>query len=68
MTGRKLKSQCLSVPEKTVLVTCFKHTQLVGHAFATVWSYDGGLLSDVRIRNVTDYISRCCWVGYPASS
>lgn len=44
MTDRKLKSLLLSVPEKTVLVTCFKHTQLVGHAFATVWRFNGGLL------------------------
>ncbi|KAN0111754.1 hypothetical protein V8E52_008134 [Russula decolorans] len=44
MTGKKLKSQCLSVPEKTVLVTCFKHTQLVGHAFTTVWRFNGGVV------------------------
>ncbi|KAF8496764.1 hypothetical protein F5888DRAFT_1614366, partial [Russula emetica] len=34
----------LSVPEKTVLVTCFMHTQLVGHAFATVWSFNSGVV------------------------
>lgn len=46
MSGRRLKSQCLSIPESTVLVTCFKDEDLVGHAFATVWNFEGGLLYD----------------------
>ncbi|KAF8812722.1 hypothetical protein BYT27DRAFT_6406453 [Phlegmacium glaucopus] len=44
MTGQKLRAQCLSAPERTVLVTCFKHNDLVGHAFATVWNYEGGVV------------------------
>jgi len=44
MTSSKLRSQCVSCPEKTVLVTCFQHEQLVGHAFASVWDFDGGVV------------------------
>ena len=33
----RLRSDYLS-PSQTVLVTCFKQNQLVGHAFATVWN------------------------------
>lgn len=44
MTSAKLRAQCLSHPENTVLVTCYlqvehEHPQLYGHAFATVWDY-----------------------------
>lgn len=42
MAGSKLRTQCVSVPEKTVLVTCFQHEQLVGHAFASVWDFEDG--------------------------
>ena len=38
MSGVRLRAQCVSNPMKTVLVTCFKQNQLVGHAFATVWN------------------------------
>ncbi|KAG1775130.1 hypothetical protein EV702DRAFT_1120677 [Suillus placidus] len=43
MTGSKLRSQSVSVPDHTVLVTCFQHDKLVGHAFASVWSFEGGV-------------------------
>ncbi|KAG1868786.1 hypothetical protein C8R48DRAFT_771555 [Suillus tomentosus] len=44
MTSAKLRAQCLSHPENTVLVTCYlqvehDHPQLYGHAFATVWDH-----------------------------
>jgi hypothetical protein len=42
MAGSKLQTRCVSVPDKTVLVTCFQHEQLVGHAFASVWEYEFG--------------------------
>jgi len=44
MSGNKLQTQCVSVPLKTVLVTCFNHEQLVGHAFASIWDFDGGVV------------------------
>jgi len=44
MSGPRLKKQCLSNPEKTVLVTCFNDEVLLGHAFATVWNCDGGIV------------------------
>jgi hypothetical protein len=42
MTGSRLRNQCVSIPDHTVLVTCFQHEQLVGHAFASVWPFEGG--------------------------
>ncbi|KAG1746958.1 hypothetical protein EDB19DRAFT_1848448 [Suillus lakei] len=44
MTGSKLRSQSVSIPDHTVLVTCFQHEKLVGHAFASVWSFEGGVV------------------------
>ena len=42
MASSKLWTQCVFVSDQTVLVTCFHHQQLVGHAFASVWSFNGG--------------------------
>ncbi|KAF5323171.1 hypothetical protein D9619_013734 [Psilocybe cf. subviscida] len=42
MSAARLREQSLSVPDQTVLATCKIDDKLVGHAFATVWSYDGG--------------------------
>ncbi|KAG1885931.1 uncharacterized protein F5891DRAFT_968999 [Suillus fuscotomentosus] len=47
MTGARLRSQCLSHLESSVLVTCYiqvgplesEHPQLYGHTFSTVWDY-----------------------------
>ena len=44
MSGARLKKQCLSTPDATVLVTCFKDGDLLGHAFTTVWDYNGGMV------------------------
>ena len=44
MTGSRLRTQCVSVPEKTVLVTCMLHDELVAHAFASVWTFEHGNL------------------------
>lgn len=44
MTGSKLRSQSASIPDHTVLVTCFQNEKLVGHAFASVWSFEGGVV------------------------
>jgi len=53
----RLRAQCLSNPSQTVLVTCFKQNQLIGHAFATVWNTSIGtvgwvtqLVVDVGVR------------------
>ena len=42
MAGSKLRTQCVSIPDKTVLVTCFRNEQLIGHAFASVWDFEHG--------------------------
>lgn len=48
MSGHRLHEQSVSVPESTVLAACYWKNQdsddleLVGHAFATVWDYNGG--------------------------
>ena len=42
MTGSKLQTQCVSIPNKTVLVTCFHHEQLIGHALTIVWNFEHG--------------------------
>jgi hypothetical protein len=52
MSVARLQKQCVAVPGKTVLITCYQqpnlslhnagNAKLVGHAFATVWKYDGG--------------------------
>ncbi|KAG1792604.1 uncharacterized protein HD556DRAFT_1239177 [Suillus plorans] len=47
MTGARLRAQCLSHPENTVLVTCHLQVdpsesecpKLCGHAFASMWNY-----------------------------
>jgi N-acetylglutamate synthase-like GNAT family acetyltransferase len=44
MSAALLKKQYLSTPDKTVLVACFEDGDLLGHAFATVWDYDGGMV------------------------
>lgn len=36
----KLKAECLSRPEDSVLVTCYRNDQLIGQAFATNWAYE----------------------------
>lgn len=68
MNAARLRSQCLSVPQNTVLVTCFKDSTLLGHAFATVWKYDGGsLISDHHHHNNADRsVIRYHWLGHPA--
>ncbi|TBU38820.1 hypothetical protein BD309DRAFT_873564 [Dichomitus squalens] len=38
MNATKLRAQCLSNPEDSVLVLRYKEEQLVGHAFATKWA------------------------------
>ncbi|OJA07857.1 hypothetical protein AZE42_12723 [Rhizopogon vesiculosus] len=46
MNSSRLRAQCVSSPEKTLLVTCFQvdttatlPDQLIGYAFGTVWDY-----------------------------
>lgn len=56
MAGSKLRTQCVSIPDQTVLVTCFHHQQLVGHAFASVWSFDGGTSKHILLWSSIAYI------------
>jgi hypothetical protein len=60
MSGRKLREQCVSNPQNTVLIVCYERIpyandtndlELVGHAFATVWDYPGGTQSSISIVN-----------------
>lgn len=79
MSGLRLRKQCVSIPEKTVLVACYQtpivanqqhRRKLVGHAFATVWDYNGGnffFLIDHRLPLLTHHILvRNSWLGHPA--
>ena len=50
MSGARLWKQCVAVPERTVLTICYQqpnlgNDKLVGHAFTTIWEYDGGNFS-----------------------
>jgi len=46
LNSKKLRAQSLEPPTSSVLVTCIKpdSDELIGHAFATVWNYDGGIV------------------------
>ncbi|KAJ7237589.1 hypothetical protein C8J57DRAFT_1193903 [Mycena rebaudengoi] len=41
MGAAKLRDQCLSDPEHSMLVLCTIDNDVVGHAFGTVWQYNG---------------------------
>jgi len=58
----RLRAQCLSNPSQTVLVTCFKQNQLVGHAFATVWNTSIGTVGWVT-QLVVDMGVRRRWIA-----
>lgn len=42
MPPAKLRRECMSAPERTVLSTCMQDGVLIGHAFGTVWDYEDG--------------------------
>ncbi|KAK7690439.1 hypothetical protein QCA50_005537 [Cerrena zonata] len=44
MNAGKLRQQCISDAEHTVLAVCTLDGVLIGHAFAVVWQTDGGSL------------------------
>ena len=68
MTGSRLRAQCVSSPSQTVLVTCFKQNQLVGHAFASVWNTSIGKQrgsffcylnsTDIKIEGTVGWVSQ----------
>jgi len=62
MNGARLRAQCLSNPNQTILVTCFKQNKLVGHAFATVWDTEVGSIGWVT-QLVVDQEVRKCWIA-----
>ncbi|KAJ7252130.1 hypothetical protein B0H12DRAFT_1234007 [Mycena haematopus] len=41
MSAAKLRDQCFSDPEHSMLALCTADNAIVGHAFATVWQYNG---------------------------
>lgn len=74
MSARRLREQCVAVPNSTILVVCYgsKKTgqglddvELVGHAFASVWDFNGGnchfILSITTIVNIY-YLCRVGWI------
>lgn len=67
MAVSKLTTQCISVPDKIILVMCFRHEQLVGHAFASVWDFELGeptcYLTHLFIEHL--YFLRCCRMDHP---
>ncbi|KAH9851392.1 hypothetical protein C2E23DRAFT_830748 [Lenzites betulinus] len=44
MSAAKLRKECLSAPENSLIVTCFLEGDLVGHACVTKWRYEGGYI------------------------
>jgi len=60
MSGSHLRAQCVSSPSQTVLVTCFKQNQLVGHAFASVWNTSIGTVGWVSQLVVDMDVRRRC--------
>jgi hypothetical protein len=64
MTPEKLRAECLSSPDKTVLSLCRAleengSSRLLGHAFANVWEYE----------KPDGYRSKSyCWLGNSARS
>ncbi|KAF8653532.1 hypothetical protein AX16_003916 [Volvariella volvacea WC 439] len=44
MNASKLRTQCLSEPSQTRLATCSVGGKLVGHAFATSWDSESGIV------------------------
>ena len=43
MSWTRIRDQFIPVPDRSVLVTCYRQdSELVGHAFATVWDYENG--------------------------
>lgn len=64
LSGKKLRDLYVACPEKTVLVTCFGSTQLLGHAFATVWEFDGGTLTIYLYKLRTLISNRHYWLDH----
>lgn len=67
MPAGKLKKMIFAAPESTALATCTVGGILIGHAFAAVWSYDGGECvcscgSSGCQDLYTTYIGRSAWV------
>ena len=71
MSGPRLRKQCVAVPDSTVLVTCYQQVkdtdelELVGHAFATAWDYDGGNIFPFIVIIITHIPVRKSWLGDP---
>lgn len=64
MSNRKLREQCLPIPQSSALAVCFDYDKLVGHAFGTIWRYDGGVLIDLSILFMIhhDWIGTVLWI------
>jgi hypothetical protein len=69
MSVGRLREELLSSVENTVLVVCYQleatgGLELVGHAFATAWDYEGGMPSSHlgRFLSLTHVLGRVGWV------
>ena len=72
LSTSKLRKQLLSVPQNTVLVVCYQPEEggwleLVGHAFATAWDYDGGKpILKINCYCSNPFVVRPCRLGHTA--
>ena len=63
MSSKKLLDQYVTHPDKTVLVTCFGDTQLLGHAFASIWEVDGSTCQNIFIYTQNSYFQQVSLAG-----
>lgn len=50
MSPAKLRKECLSDPDKSLIVTCTLDGELVGHACITKWRYQQGVRINLPYR------------------
>lgn len=68
MSSQKLKKQCLSDPEHTILALCkTPNHEVIGHAFATYWNYGPGALRSSLyslhlLHNTPHRLGEVCWI------
>ena len=72
MTPARLRRECLSDPENTVLSMMFVNNELVGHAIATRWHHQEGKASSCCVFDLyyvlNSVINRLCLLDNTAGS
>jgi hypothetical protein len=71
LSASQLRKQFILAPENTVLVVCYESKEdglleLVGHAFATVWDYEGGMPTFEDEILLLIPVIRPHWLGHTA--